>query len=529
MHRSIGVVDLKGTNPCIAYGEDQSTLDNFFRKAGAYVNLWITLDPPASSAFDALMVMKKHPKFNNYQTLIVSQIKKYEEPALPQFDPNQKVNRAVEASQILTETERLRHEAALKEKKFVHWLALVAKDPGNGHFVHTPLPLAKEMIDKLGELHNKKILVMFNLEFIWELVKAGVPTCNIWYIADNEYWHAAAGAMKTFKGINNIAWAKGPDAMSAAIEETGMKFDVVIGNPPYQSGESETKKLWQEFIKTLISKCQFETLALVTPNGWFYEPDGRKIAQTTKAMMTGNVIFAEVSGRISKEFFPGIGEDIGYWVWSKEKTPGVVIHRSGTIDDYQVSMSRPKISIEDIMRHSIQSKLEAKLNEGHHSIRVEGLKGMQWQAGPQSVGLQAKLSPIKTDVYSQAVRITPANTMFCEPHTVTRQWGVCFTNSGYYYKEGQQDKYMPYTDDPTAQNFLKITVDSEDEAAAVYSHLKSKLYVCFVMKLIGKAFNDYALARLPFLGRDKIWTDQELYQHFNLTQEEIDYIESVVK
>lgn len=107
--------------------------------------------------------------------------------------------------------------------------------------------------------------------------------------------------------------------------------------------------------------------------------------------------------------------------------------------------------------------------------------------------------------------------------------GVCFTISGYYYKEGQEDKYMPYTADPTAQDFLKITVASDDEAEAVYSYLKSKLYVAYVMKVIGKAFNNYALARLPFLGRDKHWTDQELYQHFGLTQEEIDYIETAVK
>ena len=31
------------------------------------------------------------------------------------------------------------------------------------------------------------------------------------------------------------------------------------------------------------------------------------------------------------------------------------------------------------------------------------------------------------------------------------------------------------------------------------------------------------------LGKEKIWTDQELYAHFNLTEEEINYIESQVK
>lgn len=38
-----------------------------------------------------------------------------------------------------------------------------------------------------------------------------------------------------------------------------------------------------------------------------------------------------------------------------------------------------------------------------------------------------------------------------------------------------------------------------------------------------------ALKFFPELDFTRTWTDQELYQHFNLTQEEIDYIESVVK
>jgi hypothetical protein len=85
---------------------------------------------------------------------------------------------------------------------------------------------------------------------------------------------------------------------------------------------------------------------------------------------------------------------------------------------------------------------------------------------------------------------------------------------------------MPDTNDPTAQNFLKILVDNDDESKAVYSFTKSRLYVIFTMKLIGKAFNDYALARLPYLGKSKVWTDEEIYQFFGLTAEEVQYLES---
>ena len=389
--------------------------------------------------------------------------------------------------------------------------------------VHTPFALCWEILENMGVAPNKKFLVVTAVEFVVVLLDVfKVSKENIFFLDEGQ----KDGTMDSIKAVVLEELGLEQQQILTFTEITKMKFDYIVGNPPYQSEESETKKLWQEFIKHLINNVQFGKLGFVTPNAWFYEPDGRKIKQTTKAMMTGNVLFADTSRRISEEFFPGIGEDIGYWIWSKDKAPGTVIHRTGTIDDYQVSMTRPQISIADVMRQSIQSKLESKLNEGYHSIRVEGLKGMQWQAGPQSVGIQQTFSLECTEQFSQSVRITPAQTMYCEPERVNLNRGVCITNSGYYFKSKNPEKYMPDTDEPTAQNFLKILVSGDEESKAVYSYIKSRLYIIFTMKIIGKAFNDYALARLPFLGKDKVWTDSELYEFFNLTQEEIEYVES---
>ena len=303
--------------------------------------------------------------------------------------------------------------------------------------------------------------------------------------------------------------------------------DLVIGNPPYQDPRSKTVKLWQEIIKAVISDIRPKEIAFVTPNAWFHEPEGRKIKSCITAMMTGSIVYADTTEDV-KQYFPGIGEDIGYWIW--ENTPdknGIVktnIDGKVVDIDFKLSHSRPQLTNTDVLRSSIEKKLIDKIYP--HSIRVEGLKGMQWEAGPKSVGLQETLSPIKTEEFSQSVRITPANTMYVQPHRVELKYGVCFTNSGYYYKAGKTDKYMPATNEPTGQNFLKIVCDSENESRNVFSFLQSKLYIVYVMHIIGKAFNDFALSRLPFLGRDKFWTDAELYNYFELTNEEIQYIES---
>lgn len=81
--------------------------------------------------------------------------------------------------------------------------------------------------------------------------------------------------------------------------------------------------------------------------------------------------------------------------------------------------------------------------------------------------------------------------------------------------------------------FGNIVVDSfenEKEAQNLISYLKTK-FVRFLMSqiCISQHISRETFAFVPMQDFSKPWTDAELYKKYNLSQEEIDFIESMIR
>jgi hypothetical protein len=100
------------------------------------------------------------------------------------------------------------------------------------------------------------------------------------------------GYKKNYNGGNVIV----KDALEGDVFNS-LKFDVIIGNPPYQEKQIENRKtqpLWDRFIKTSI-ECLKESgyLVVVHPSGW-RSPDG-KFRDIFKIIMERNLIFVSMN------------------------------------------------------------------------------------------------------------------------------------------------------------------------------------------------------------------------------------------
>ena len=92
---------------------------------------------------------------------------------------------------------------------------------------------------------------------------------------------------------------------------------------------------------------------------------------------------------------------------------------------------------------------------------------------------------------------------------------------------------MPYIDNvgiPHCVSSYVILLNDDDTFEGALSVFNSKLFKYLVQENRTSGFVQiYVVKNLPYVDLSRSWTDAELYAHFNLTEEEINLIESTIK
>lgn len=128
-----------------------------------------------------------------------------------------------------------------------------------GHSIPTPKTLASQMIKEVGSSIDscwaeKSIAVMYNMEFVDALrCEEKVNLGDVTYFGDCPNKEIAMKAMgcnyKDSKELEN--WG-------------GKKFDVVVGNPPYQSSSNTGNPIWPKFVEMALN---------ISDGGGYYSPN----------------------------------------------------------------------------------------------------------------------------------------------------------------------------------------------------------------------------------------------------------------
>ncbi len=342
-----------------------------------------------------------------------------------------------------------------------------------------------------------------------------------------------------------------------------MKFDVIISNPPYQmtfgiegGNSANAKSIYNEFISQSI-KLQPRYLCMITPSRWM-----TKTAQGIPESWVDNMIksnkfrvihdFEDVS-----ECFPGISltGGVNYFLWDKEyygkchyyfhqsqgskilerydfldsKGSGIVIRDPKaysivekielTEGDYYNDINKNFSGLVSAKHFFDDSKYLTSNWKGYHSnqsdeycikyyLNVDRERTFRWISREQLPKNAATkdLHKVFIPAANGSMDIILGKPFYGEPNSVCSQ---TFLVIGY---------------DPEKHNF------SETECKNIITYIQTKFFR-YLVSIKKKTQNGPrgVYQFVPMQDFSKPWTDKELYAKYGLSEEEIAFIESMIK
>lgn len=288
-------------------------------------------------------------------------------------------------------------------------------------------------------------------------------------------------------------------------------FGVVVGNPPYQFGKN--KIFYQQFIalgQNLTSKNGF--LSLITPKAWL------KNSVCHFRNLVNNFTVHHLNVDKCASYFPGISSSFSYFIsektGNKNITTNVVLStRSFNIDIKDFSDLATTTILEDETKSQILDKI---YEDG--SIKPIAGKG------------QNEFVFEKTDAHTYEVFLSTSNKNGLDSRCVYSSieplnYGITKLIIAHILMPGQSERYSEISTKGVGRYSFYFIMDTEEELYNLRDFFDTKVYHFIdFMKRHGR----YAYLNIPNLDFTKKWTDTDLYNYFNFTQEEIDIIEQIV-
>ena len=327
-----------------------------------------------------------------------------------------------------------------------------------------------------------------------------------------------------------------------------MKFDVIIGNPPYQMNDgggegSSATPIYDKFVKNAI-KLNPRYLTMIIPARWY--SGGKGLDSFRDEMLNDRHLRIIHDFPETSDCFPGINIRGGvcYFLWDRnQKGDCLIYNHKGNI---------------------VTSFLERPLLEGNSTTFIRYneaisifLKVRSFKEETMDNRVQSRLPfgiPSNFENY-ELIKSSKANiTLFRSDRSKSSQKQV-FIESRYItkniaWKDKKKvlvskaspggDEYPHsiistplYADVNTVCTETYLIVDfvnNKVEGQNLISYMTTRFFR-FMMSLIKNTQNisKGVFAFVPVQDYSKSWTDEELYAKYGLTEEEIAFIESMIR
>lgn len=327
-----------------------------------------------------------------------------------------------------------------------------------------------------------------------------------------------------------------------------MKFDVVVGNPPYQEkgklGGKGDAPIYQHYT-SIAMEMPYKHISLITPAKWFTAGSEHLLKEYRKQMLKRRSISNLVAYANSNDVFDDVeikggvcyfidsasySGDCNYSFIQGGRKESVVIN-IGALENIFIRV--PQIA-------TIVHKVSA-----FKDVSLETLVSADTPFGiPSNVKYSKKrpfdISEIKDAEFGLSVYYIEKmvrkvgyirDTDIRKNRQDIGRWKVFIPEAG---GSGNDKKVlgMPEMASPNSvcsQSYVYISANNKNEAQNIMRYLKTR-FVRFLVSAIKITQHAHAdvYRFVPIQDFSKSWTDAKLYKKYNLTKDEIAYIESSI-
>ena len=317
-----------------------------------------------------------------------------------------------------------------------------------------------------------------------------------------------------------------------------MKFDVIVGNPPYQLSDGGFGKsaspIYQKFVQQ-AKKLNPRFLTMIIPSRWF--AGGKGLKDFRNEMLNDNHIRKLVDFENATECFPGvdIAGGICYFLWERDSTGSceIVNMHNGT----EAISTRPLNEFKTFIRHSqavpiirkVLGKKDKSMSKQVSSRKPFGLPTnirpskwgdiiLRWNNGEGSYARDKII--VGVDIIDKWKTITSK---------------VSYDHAGQPDKNGMRrvlsivDILPPGT--ICTETYIVVgSYEDKIQADNLASLLRTRLVRFLVSQLsFSQDITKDRFLFVPALDMTTQWTDAILYKRYGLTKEEVEFIKSKIR
>lgn len=321
-----------------------------------------------------------------------------------------------------------------------------------------------------------------------------------------------------------------------------MNFDAIVGNPPYQvmdgGAGASAKPIYNIFIEQ-SKKLKPKYLSMISPARWY--AGGKGLDSFRKEMLNDDRISKLIDFQDAKDCFIGvnIAGGVSYFLWDSEHHGECEVSNFSN-NKIQSTMSRPLNGYDFFVRSNMGLRIIKKFEK----YGEENMVSMVYSRNNFGIPTTKKGSE---EPFDGSIRVlTSKGDMFLPKDEISD-------------KEKVLDKYKVITpkamsggNKPSARgDYMVISTTTQvlkphEACSETYlcvgnfdnekyaNNLKSYFYTKTFRFLLLQALSSINITRekfcfIPQQDFSKPWTDKELYKKYELTQDEIDHIETLIR